>query len=191
MGNARKDNDGKLLLNMGYAFVTTRKPEMAQELIQKKRMKLEDGSDIEFKPINRNKRLVANQNCKEKNISKINDVNGRNGMRNGNNNNNLGALVIGEVRFNLRLKSNERIYLVIFLMLLLQIKKMIASMMPFSGHLNIIEAIRRFLISRFLKCVNMKMLKKTHFPENHFALLDPKEALDDFFSNKSSFHVNT
>merc|ERR1712218_491728 len=40
--NARKDNDGKLLLNMGYAFVTTRKPEMAQELIQKKRMKLED-----------------------------------------------------------------------------------------------------------------------------------------------------
>jgi len=92
--NARKDNDGKLLLNMGYAFVTTRKPEMAQELIQKKRMKLEDGSDIEFKPINRNKRLVANQNCKEKNISKINDVNARNGMRigNNNNNNNLGAI---------------------------------------------------------------------------------------------------
>jgi len=93
--NARKDNDGKLLLNMGYAFVTTRKPEMAQELIQKKRMKLEDGSDIEFKPINRNKRLVANQNCKEKNISKINDVNGRTGMRNyndNNNNNNLGAI---------------------------------------------------------------------------------------------------
>merc|ERR1712151_196964 len=74
--NARKDNEGKLLLNLGYAFVTTRKPEMARELIQKKRMKLEDGSDIEFKPINRNKRLVANQNCKEKNYSKINDVNG-------------------------------------------------------------------------------------------------------------------
>merc|ERR1712027_200996 len=85
--NARKDNDGKLLLNMGYAFVTTRKPEMAQELIQKKRMKLEDGSDIEFKPINRNKRLVANQNCKEKNISKINDVSG---MRK--NINSLGAI---------------------------------------------------------------------------------------------------
>merc|ERR1712027_59591 len=74
--NARKDADGKLLLNLGYAFVTTRKPEMAQELIQKRRMKLVDGSDIEFKPINKNKRLVANQNCKEKNISKINDVSG-------------------------------------------------------------------------------------------------------------------
>jgi len=74
--NARKDQDGNLLLNLGYAFVTTRKPEMAQELIEKKRMKLDDGSDIEFKPINRNKRLVANQNCKDKNISKINDVNG-------------------------------------------------------------------------------------------------------------------
>merc|ERR1711980_50221 len=64
--NARKDQDGTLLLNLGYAFVTTKKPEMAQELIRKKRMKLGDGSDIEFKPINRNKRLVANQNCKEK-----------------------------------------------------------------------------------------------------------------------------
>merc|ERR1711893_584602 len=74
--NARKDQDGTLLLNLGYAFVTTKKPEMAQELIRKKRMKLDDGSDIEFKPINRNKRLVANQNCKEKNISKINDVAG-------------------------------------------------------------------------------------------------------------------
>jgi len=74
--NARKDQDGNLLLNLGYAFVTTRKPEMAQELIEKKRMKLDDGSDIEFKPINKNKRLVANQNCKDKNISKINDVNG-------------------------------------------------------------------------------------------------------------------
>merc|ERR1711879_1033078 len=83
---------------MGYAFVTTRKPEMAQELIQKKRMKLEDGSDIEFKPINRNKRLVANQNCKEKNISKINDVNARNGMRNGNNNNNNNLGAIGDWR---------------------------------------------------------------------------------------------
>merc|ERR1711877_53010 len=74
--NARKDQDGNLLLNLGYAFVTTRKPEMAKELIQKRRMKLEDGSDIEFKPINKNKRLVANQNCKDKNISKINDVAG-------------------------------------------------------------------------------------------------------------------
>jgi len=83
--NARKDQDGNLLLNLGYAFVTTRKPEMAQELIEKKRMKLADGSDIEFKPINRNKRLVANQNCKEKNISKINDVNGTR-------KNNLGAI---------------------------------------------------------------------------------------------------
>merc|ERR1711893_540541 len=83
--NARKDQDGTLLLNLGYAFVTTKKPEMAQELIRKKRMKLDDGSDIEFKPINRNKRLVANQNCKEKNISKINDVNGTR-------TNNLGAI---------------------------------------------------------------------------------------------------
>jgi len=86
--NARKDQDGNLLLNLGYAFVTTRKPEMAQELIQKRRMKLEDGSDIEFKPINRNKRLVANQNCKDKNYSKINDVNGINGTRK----NSLGAI---------------------------------------------------------------------------------------------------
>jgi hypothetical protein len=87
--NARKDQDGNLLLNLGYAFVTTRKPEMAQELIEKKRMKLDDGSDIEFKPINRNKRLVANQNCKDKNISKINDVNG---TRKNNKNNNFGAI---------------------------------------------------------------------------------------------------
>jgi len=84
--NARKDQDGNLLLNLGYAFVTTRKPEMAQELIEKKRMKLPDGSDIEFKPINKNKRLVANQNCKDKNISKINDVNGTR------KNNNFGAI---------------------------------------------------------------------------------------------------
>merc|ERR1719219_2168806 len=66
--------------------------------------------------------------------------------------------------------------------------------MPFFGHLNIIiaiVAISQFLISQFLKCVNMKMLKKTNFKENHFALLDPKEALDDFFSNKSSFYANT
>jgi len=84
--NARKDQDGNLLLNLGYAFVTTRKPEMAQELIEKKRMKLDDGSDIEFKAINRNKRLVANQNCKDKNISKINDVNGTR------KNNNFGAI---------------------------------------------------------------------------------------------------
>jgi hypothetical protein len=83
--NARKDQDGNLLLNLGYAFVTTRKPEMAQELIEKKRMKLDDGSDIEFNPINKSKRLVANQNCKDKNISKINDVNGTR-------KNNLGAI---------------------------------------------------------------------------------------------------
>merc|ERR1712038_538912 len=65
--------------------------------------------------------------------------------------------------------------------------------MPFFGHLKIIAiiAISRFLISRFLKSVNMKMLKKIHFQENRFALLGPKEVLDDFFSNKSSFHVNT
>merc|ERR1719219_1085350 len=62
--------------------------------------------------------------------------------------------------------------------------------MPFFGHLNIIiaiVAILRFLISRFLKCVNMKMLKKTHFQENRFAPLDPKEALDDFFQIKVHF----
>merc|ERR1711941_236540 len=78
---------------------------------------------------------------------------------------------------------------VIILTLLLQLKKMIASMMLFFGHLNIIAiiAINRFLISRFLKCVNMKMLKKTHFQENHFARLDPKEALDDFFQIKVHF----
>merc|ERR1712027_79153 len=97
--NARKDNDGKLLLNLGYAFVTTLKPEMAQELIEKKRMKLEDGSDIEFKPINKSKRLVANQNCKEKNISKINDVNGTR------KNNSFGA--IGDWRNQQSVKTSE------------------------------------------------------------------------------------
>merc|ERR1711941_121850 len=85
-------------------------------------------------------------------------------------------LEIGEVRLNLLLKSKERIYLVIFLILLLQINIIIA-----------IVAISQFLISRFLKCVNMKMLKKTNCQENHFALLDPKEALDDFFQIKVHF----
>merc|ERR1712130_836216 len=32
----------------------------------------------EFKPISRNKRLVANQNCREKNISKFKNADGRN-----------------------------------------------------------------------------------------------------------------
>merc|ERR1711976_582658 len=53
--NARKDQNGNLLLNLGYAFVTTKRPEMAQELIRKKRMLLEDGTDIEFKPISKTK----------------------------------------------------------------------------------------------------------------------------------------
>jgi len=70
--NARKDQNGNLLLNLGYAFVTTKKPEMAQWLIQQKRIELPDGSDIEIKPISKTKRLTANQNCKNKNFSKIN-----------------------------------------------------------------------------------------------------------------------
>jgi len=78
--NARKDQNGNLLLNLGYAFVTTKKAEMAQWLIQQKRIELPDGSDIEIKPISKTKRLTANQNCKNKNFSKINgneDVNER------------------------------------------------------------------------------------------------------------------
>jgi hypothetical protein len=77
--NARKDQNGNLLLNLGYAFVTTKKPEMAQWLIQQKRIELPDGSDIEIKPISKTKRLTANQNCKNKNFSKMNgeDVNER------------------------------------------------------------------------------------------------------------------
>merc|ERR1712187_765682 len=71
--NARKDQNGNLLLNLGYAFVTTKRPEMAQELIRKKRMLLEDGTDIEFKPISKTKRLQANQACKNKNATKISD----------------------------------------------------------------------------------------------------------------------
>jgi len=74
--NARKDKDGTLLLNLGYAFITTSKPEMAQELIQRKRMELEDGTDIEFKPIERCKRLKANENCKQKNLKKYNNADG-------------------------------------------------------------------------------------------------------------------
>jgi len=70
--NARKDKDGTLLLNLGYAFITTSKREMAQELIKRGRMKLEDGTDIEFKPIEKCKRLKANENCKQKNFNKFN-----------------------------------------------------------------------------------------------------------------------
>jgi len=69
--NARKDQNGNLLLNLGYAFVTTKKPEMARWLIEQKRIKLDDGSDIEIKPISKTKRLQANQNCKVKNITKL------------------------------------------------------------------------------------------------------------------------
>merc|ERR1712170_132936 len=72
--NARKDQNGNLLLNLGYAFVTTKKPEMAQELIRKKRLLLEDGTDIEFKPISKTKRLQANQACKNKNATKISEL---------------------------------------------------------------------------------------------------------------------
>lgn len=76
--NARRNTEGQLLLNLGYAFVTTSKQEMAEELIEKGRMKMEDGTDLEFKSINRTKRLVANQKCKEKNLSKYNNADGRN-----------------------------------------------------------------------------------------------------------------
>merc|ERR1712170_299790 len=72
--NARKDQNGNLLLNLGYAFVTPKRPEMAQELIRKKRMLLEDGTDIEFKPISKTKRLQANQACKNKNATKISEL---------------------------------------------------------------------------------------------------------------------
>merc|ERR1712228_902667 len=128
--NARKDQEGNLLLNLGYAFVTTRKPEMARELIQKKRMKLDDGSDIEFKPINRNKRLVANQNCKDKNYSKIHD-----GTRISSS---LGVIEIGEIKNNLFLNPRESIYLMIFLVPLLQLKTMIASKTFCGDHLKIV-----------------------------------------------------
>jgi len=98
--NARRNSEGDLLLNLGYAFVTASKPEMAEELIERGRMKMEDGTDLEFKPINRNKRLVANQKCKEKNLSKYNNVD--NNVKNSdndknwrnfsdNNNNNFGG----------------------------------------------------------------------------------------------------
>lgn len=74
--NARKDKNGVLLLNLGYAFITTSKPEMAQELIKRGRMELEDGTDIEFKPISSSKRLKANENCKQKNLKKYNNADG-------------------------------------------------------------------------------------------------------------------
>jgi hypothetical protein len=97
--NARRNSEGDLLLNLGYAFVTASKPEMAEELIERGRMKMEDGTDLEFKPINRNKRLVANQKCKEKNLSKYNNVdsnvknsdNDKNWRNFADNNNNFGG----------------------------------------------------------------------------------------------------
>merc|ERR1711976_1051220 len=57
---------------------TVSEREMAKELIELGRMKMEDGTDLEFKPINKNKRLIANQKCKEKNLSKVNNVDGSN-----------------------------------------------------------------------------------------------------------------
>jgi hypothetical protein len=80
--NARKDQNGNLLLNLGYAFVTTKTPEMARWMIEQKRIKLEDGSDIEIKPISKTKRLTANQNCKNKNYQKFNgDMNNNSKFR--------------------------------------------------------------------------------------------------------------
>jgi hypothetical protein len=80
--NARKDQNGNLLLNLGYAFVTTKTHEMARWMIEQKRIKLEDGSDIEIKPISKTKRLTANQNCKNKNYHKFNgDVNNNSKFR--------------------------------------------------------------------------------------------------------------
>jgi hypothetical protein len=72
--NARKDKDGILLLNCGYAFIKTKEPEMATELIKRKRMTLSDGTDIEFKTIDEAKRLKANADCKQKNYNKYNEV---------------------------------------------------------------------------------------------------------------------
>lgn len=72
--NARKDAHGHLLLNLGYAFVTAKKPEMAAEMIKRKRVKLGDGSDIEIKPVCRTKRMAANANCKTKNAVKFNQT---------------------------------------------------------------------------------------------------------------------
>jgi len=91
--NARRDSNGNLILNSGYAFVTTSEQEMAMELIKLGRLKMKDGTDLEFKPINKAKRLIANQKCKEKNYEKINNVdrknrdNNNNNMKNGYNNN--------------------------------------------------------------------------------------------------------
>jgi len=72
--NARKDSNGNLLLNLGYAFVTTKKPEMAAEMIERKRIQLADGSDIEIKPVCRTKRMMANAACKNKNAAKFNQT---------------------------------------------------------------------------------------------------------------------
>jgi len=69
--NARKDANGHLLLNLGYAFVTAKKPEMAAEMIKRKRVQLTDGSDIEIKPVCRTKRMTANANCKNKNAERF------------------------------------------------------------------------------------------------------------------------
>jgi len=69
--NARKDANGHLLLNLGYAFVTAKKPEMAAEMIKRKRVQLTDGSDIEIKAVCRTKRMTANANCKNKNAERF------------------------------------------------------------------------------------------------------------------------
>jgi hypothetical protein len=89
--NARKDQNGNLLLNLGYAFVTTKKPEMAQELIKRKRVTLPDGSDIEIKPISGTKRLTANENCKSKNFPKVHG-NGSSSNSNNSYRSNVGAI---------------------------------------------------------------------------------------------------
>merc|ERR1711884_606131 len=68
---AKRNQDGELLCNPGYAFVKAKTREMAQEMIRRKRIVLEDGSDIEINRISKNKRMTANQNCKEKNVGKF------------------------------------------------------------------------------------------------------------------------
>jgi len=76
---ARKEGN-KYVCNPGFAFVTAKRPEMAEELIDRcaklkakgeKGIPLGDGSFVDIKPISAVKRVQANQNNKTNNLAKL------------------------------------------------------------------------------------------------------------------------
>jgi len=76
---ARKEGN-KYVCNPGFAFVTAKRPEMAEELIDRcaklkakgeKGIPLGDGSFVDIKPISAVKRVQANQNNKSNSLAKL------------------------------------------------------------------------------------------------------------------------